>query len=109
VNSPHFRRDYQLRAVGLKVPLKLSFPYAWDTNNIAVADKILYHAGENKVVSALWKFEHVDANIRCIAIVDRNIERRPFELRDYLRSVALIVQLEDPDAPQQLRAALGIV
>ena len=107
ISSPHFRRNYEVPAVGLPVPLPLKFPYAWVNGHMAVADQILHHTGDSKVVASLWKFEHVGDDVRCVAIVDRNINYRSQPLRDYLSSTAQVIRVEDPDAAQQLRTAFG--
>lgn len=108
-SSPHFRREYQMLAVGLNIPLPLTFPYAWDNGHLAVADKFLHHTGDGKIVDALLKFGHVGDGVRCIAIVDHNIDKRSPDLRDYLQRAAQVVRLDAPNASAQLRAAFGAV
>lgn len=103
--SPNFHRDYEVPAVGLPMPLQLKFSYAWVNGHVAVADQILHHAGDSRVTASLWKFEHVDDDVRCVAIVDRNIDYRSQPLRDYLRRTAQVIRVDDPDAAEQLRAA----
>jgi hypothetical protein len=107
-SSPNFKRNYELPSVGLPSSLPLHFTYAWVNGHVAVADQILAHSGDTKVAAALWKFEHIEKSVRRVALVDHNIEFRPAPLRDYLRDIAHVIRVEDPDAATQLRYAFGI-
>lgn len=106
IDDPHFHRDYEVPSVGLMVPLKLTFPYAWENGHLAVVEKALYHTGDKKIANVLLKFGHVGPEVRCVVMVDRYIDKRSADLRRYLSSTASIVQLDDPNAPKRLRAAL---
>jgi len=112
MGSPHFHRDYEVSAVGLniavglKVPLKLTFPYAWENGHLAVIEKVLYTGGDKRITNVLLKFGHVGPEVRCVVIVDRYIDNRSADLREYLTNAASIIRLDDPNAPERLRAAL---
>lgn len=105
--SRHFHRNYALPTSGLPIPIQVSFNYAWVNGHTAVADQLLHHTGDSRLTASLWKFEHVASDVRCIAIVDHNIDHRPAPLREYLRAKAQVIRIEDPQAAHQLRAAFG--
>jgi hypothetical protein len=109
MDSPHFRHNYALPAVGLSIAagptVTLTFPYAWVNGHVSVIEKVLYHGGPKRLTDVLLKFEHVSRDIDRVVMVDQHIDRQPADLRGYLQEVAQLVRLEDPAAPEQLRAA----
>jgi hypothetical protein len=107
ISSRHFHRNYALPSTGLPIQISVPFSYAWVNGHTAVADQLLYRTGDSRLTASLWKFEHVAEDVRCIAIVDNNIDRRPAALREYLHRQAQVIRVEDPDAPNQLREAFG--
>jgi hypothetical protein len=103
-DSSHLRRRFKVKAVGPD-NLELTFPYAWQNGDLAVAETLL-RAGDTAVTGSLWKFEHLPGSVRKVAIVDRYINNRPAGLRAYLNRTATVVHLEEQDAAEQLRQAL---
>lgn len=99
-----FHRGFRVPSYGLVPARTFKFPYALVNGHTTVMAR-LPRAGDATVEQALYRFEHIAADVRKIALID-TARTRNVEAATYLEDVADVVDVSASNAVDQLLEAL---